>query len=189
QEVDFRMVPARTSVDRQAPTIIPVLIQDFEALMADYPEHQSLRLGLAQLYQQNGQLAQAHELVHALAIELEHPPEVIVLEVQLLGQMDREEQALARLREGVEMNPDSRQLRFLLGRQLVSHEDFEGARTQFAAIVDKNPNDHEIAYSLALINMEMNRLNDAERHFEALLRAGFRTDEVHYYLSYINNQR
>lgn len=185
EEVDFRIIPARTSIDPDADSFLPALISDFHALREEYPAHESLLLSLARLYEQDGELEAAYRLVRRLTEETGGNQEALIQEIGLLEQMGETEQMLERLRRGVELYPQSRQIRILLGRQMVNRQNFGAAREQFQAIVDQDPEDHDILYSLALINMEMGRLNDAARHFETLQRAAFRPNNVHYYLGYI----
>jgi len=61
--IDFRLITNQTAIDNNAALMIDALIADFEELTALYPANQSLRLGLAHLYQQNTQIEQAYELV------------------------------------------------------------------------------------------------------------------------------
>lgn len=187
-EVDFQVVPRRASIDDQVKPDLPALVADFEDLSQHYPENQNIRLSLAQLYEQNDQKEEALALVDDLAEELDYPAEVITLEAQLLESMDRADEALDLLHKGVRRHPESRQLRFMLGRRLVAQEELEGAREQFNAIIKHNPDDLEILYSLSLINLEMNRLNEARRHLQVLAQQDFRPNDVHYYLGYISEQ-
>ena len=185
EEVDFRIIPARSSIAPDPERFLSALISDFHSLLARYPDHVSLQLSLARLYQQDGELDTAYRTIRKVAETTGDSEEVLIQEIELLEAMGENERLLERLRSGVESHPESRQLRIMLGRQMIQQQNFPAAREQFQAIVTANPQDHDILYSLALINMEMGHLNDAARHFDTLQRAGFRPNNVHYYLGYI----
>lgn len=186
--IDFRLIPARLESDAEAGLYRRGLIADLMALSQRHPGEVSMRLALAQLYQQNDQTEEALILVRALAAEMDNPVDIILLEVELLEALGRSQDAVARLRSGVKLHPDDQQMRFQYGRALVSMADFSGASEQFAALVALDPSDYDMLYSLALINLEMNHLREAQVHLENLVAAGHRSDDAHYYLGFIHNQ-
>jgi tetratricopeptide (TPR) repeat protein len=184
--VDFRIISARLTNDPNASLVIDPLIDDFTALLARYPDNDSLKLGLAQLYQQDKQFSAAYALVAPLARALEDRPEVVLMEVQLLESLDDPDRAQARLAEALETHPDHKQLRFMYGRKLIMQQRFEEAREQFRIIVQQDPSDFDIVYSLALLSMEVNQFDEARSYLNRLVLNGKRLDDAHYYLGHIN---
>ena len=186
--IDFRLITNQTAIDNNAALMIDALIADFEELTALYPVNQSLRLGLAHLYQQNTQIEQAYELVRVLAQEMNDNPEVVILEVDLLEQMGNTALAEKRLEQGLRNNENHKELRFQYGRKLLDEQRYREAHDQFQIIVEQFPEDYDMLYSLALISMEINMLNEAKQYFQRLVENAQRLDDAHYYLGYINVQ-
>ncbi|MFT5321501.1 MAG: tetratricopeptide (TPR) repeat protein [Pseudohongiellaceae bacterium] len=186
--IDFRLISNQTASDTNAPLVIDALIADFEDLRTVYPENQSLRLGLAHLYQQNEQVEEAYELVRNLAREMDDNPEVVILEVDLLEQMGEAELAKRRLEQSLRNNKNHKELRFQYARKLVDEQRYREAHDQFEIIVEQFPDDYDMLYSLALISMEINMLNEAKLYFSRLVENSHRLDDSHYYLGFINTQ-
>jgi tetratricopeptide (TPR) repeat protein len=186
--IDFRLITNRTALDDNAALFLDALIADFNDLRIKYPQDQSIRLSLAHLYRQNDQVAESYALVSELAVELDDAPEVVILEVELLEQMGETEQARRRLQQALRSNENNKQLRFQYARKLVDEERYREARDQFKIIVEQNPDDFDMLYSLALISMEINALKDARSYFERMVENAQRLDDAHYYLGYISMQ-
>ncbi len=186
--IDFRLITNQTAIDNNAALMIDALIADFEELTALYPANQSLRLGLAHLYQQNTQIEQAYELVRVLAQEMNDNPEVVILEVDLLEQMGNTALAEKRIEQALRNNENHKELRFQYGRKLLDEQRYREAHDQFQIIVEQFPEDYDMLYSLALISMEINMLNEAKQYFQRLVENAQRLDDAHYYLGYINVQ-
>ncbi len=186
--LDFRLITNRTAMDTNANLFLDALISDFEELRIQYPADQSLRLGLAHLYQQNEQTEQSLELVSALSREMNDNAEVVILEVELLEQMGEGDKAKRRLQQALRNNDNHKELRFQYARKLVDEERYREARDQFKIIVEQFPDDYDMLYSLALISMEINMLNDAKLYFQRLVDNAQRLDDAHYYLGYISIQ-
>lgn len=186
--VNFRLISARTASDPNASLFLDALINDFEALAGRFPDNESLRLGLAHLYQQNQQIRQAYNIVQQLAKEMDDNPEIVILEVQLLEMLGESSRAQRRLAQSLRSNPAHKQLRFMYGRKLIEQERFQDAREQFSIIVEQNPDDFEMVYSLALLSMEVNMFTEARDYLQRLVVNGQRLDDAHYFLGFISAQ-
>lgn len=186
--VDFRLITNRTAVDTNAGLFIDALIEEFEELKTVYPENQTLRIGLAHLYHQNEQIAEAYDIISTLSGEMNDNPEVVILEVELLELLGEEEKARRRLQQALENNVNHKQLRFQYARKLVDEQRYLDARDQFAIIVEQYPDDFDMLYSLALLSMEINLLTDARQYFQRLVNNAQRLDDSHYYLGFISAQ-
>jgi tetratricopeptide (TPR) repeat protein len=187
-EIDFRLITNRTAVDANAALFIDGLIDDLESIQEAYPADQSLRLALAHLYQQNDQVESAYELISGLAEEMNDHPDVVILEVELLEMLGEEERAQRRLQQALRRNENNKELRFQYARSLVDDQRYLEARDQFAIIVEQNPEDFDMLYSLALLSMEINVLSDARQYFERLVENDQRLDDSHHYLGFISTQ-
>ncbi len=187
--VEFRIISQRLAADPGADLLLDVLISDLEAIRTRYPEHRSLRLALIQLYQQNKQIDEAYEVARVLAIELDDDPEVVVLEVRLLELMEEPERAQRRLEKSVQEHPDNKQLRFMYGNRLLGAQRFAEAKTEFSRIIEQDPDDFDMMYSLALLNLQMNMFDEAATYLNTLVRNGEHLDDAHFYLGNIYVQQ
>ncbi|MDT8398020.1 MAG: tetratricopeptide repeat protein [Pseudomonadales bacterium] len=188
RDVDFRLISGRTALDNDATLILDGLISDFEALVQRFPDNESAQLSLAHLYQQNKQYQLAYERVRDLAKKMNDAPEVVILEVQLLEMLGEEAHAVRRLQQSLRNNPQHKQLRFLYARKLVEEKKYQAAQTQFALIVEQNPDDYDMLYSLALISMEIQLYSDARVYLQTLVDNGQRLDDAHFYLAFLSEQ-
>lgn len=188
EQVNFRLISGRMASDPNGALYRDALIGDFIDLQARFPDNESLQLALAQLYQQNDQATEAYAILTRLAEELDDNPEVVLLEAQVLDTLGEPDRARERLAEALETHAEHKQLRFIYGRKLIEQRDFQGAREQFAILVEQDPGDYDIVYSLALLSLEVNQFDEARSYLERLVINGKRLDDAHYYLGFINAQ-
>lgn len=187
--VEFRLISQRLANDPGADLLLDALIGDLEAIRARYPQHKSLRLALIQLYQQNKQLQEAYDVARVLAAELDDDPEVVVQEVRLLELMEQPERAQRRLQQSVQAHPDNKQLRFMYGNRLLGAQRFAEAKTEFSRIIEQDPHDFDMMYSLALLNLQMNLFDEAASYLHTLIQNGEHLDDAHFYLGNIYVQQ
>lgn len=187
-DVDYRLISNRANNNLEIQPILSILINDFETLFTTYPQHFTLRLAMAQLYRQNGQLQEAYEMLNQLALENDDPVEILIAEVAVLEEMGETRLASRRLENSLDDKPNNKQLRFAYGRKLVEAGNYREAMQQFEIIVDQDPQDYEMLYSLALISIEANQLTAARNYFQRLLVNGQRLDDTHYYLALISDE-
>lgn len=164
------------------------LVSEYEQLLSTHPHNTELLVGLGLLYQQQKQPEQAL-LVARQA--LEQDPQLIsaaVLEAKLLSQLNKPEEAIARLTDLLNQHPDNSRLRLHYAR-LLAGIDLNEAQRQFQLLVDQSPNDPELLFSLALITNEQGDLDAAAEHFEKLTQFHKRKSSAHYYLGRIAEKR
>lgn len=206
QPVDFRLLSARVANDENSTLILRGLIGDYEQLLLRYPTNDSLRLSLTHLYQQNQQPQLALELIQELLDEADQRErngtpapqqavgraldggDLIVLEVQLLDMLEDRERSLRRMQQGVRKYPGHKDLRYMYGRRLISEQNYPAARAEFAVLVEQNPRDFDLMYSLALLSMEVNMYAEAKNYLQRLVANGQKLDDAHYYLGFIAGQ-
>lgn len=187
-DIDFRLIPARSANDANAALILDALIADFQALLLRHPDTPSLRLGLAMLYEQNQQTQEAYDLVAVVARESNNDADIVMQEVRLLELLEQGDLAQRRLEEALQTNPEHKQLRFLYGRKLISEERYRDAKDQFTLLVEQDPRDFDMLYSLALLCMEVNMFEEARGYLQRLVANGQKLDDAHYYLGFIDAQ-
>lgn len=187
-DIDFRLIPARSANDDNAALILDALIADFEALVQRHPDTPSLRLGLAMLLEQNQQPREAYALVAALARESNDDADIVLQEVRLLEALGEDDKARRRLEEALKASPQHRQLRFMYGRKLITEQRYRDAKDQFTILVEQDPRDFDMVYSLALLSLEVNMFEDARSYLQRLVVNGQKLDDAHYYLGFIDAQ-
>jgi tetratricopeptide (TPR) repeat protein len=185
EEADFRLIPSRTVNDTSASLILDALIADYVAQSLRFPQSLTLKLGLAMLYEQNNQIPEAHAVIADLALEMPDNPELVIQEIQLLERLGETQRAQRRLQQSLRDHPQHKQLRFMYGRKLITELRYQEAKEQFTLLVEQDPEDFDMVYSLALLCMETGMYEEARSYWQRLLVNGQKTDEAHFYLGYI----
>ena len=165
------------------------LLKTFDAILMEYPDHRSLKLGKAILLQQAGRDEEAMQLCDQL---LKHDPKYVkalILKGRILNKLGRGDEAEKMLADAVERYPDRPRLRLLYARVLVHINKLGHARIQFEELLKQSPNDVEILISLALIALENDMLDQAETYFKRLLKLGQRKGMTSYYLGRISEKK
>lgn len=205
EPVDFRLLSARIAASSNAgnaPPSLAGLIEDYTALLQRYPQNDSLRLSLSHLYQLDKQPEPALALIRQMRREAEQRErskvepapgtiaggDLVLLEVQLLDILDDKEASLRELQKGVKAYPQHKDLRYMYGRRLINDRKYPQARAEFAVLVEQNPNDYDMLYSLALLSMEVNLYAEAKNYLQRLVVNGQKLDDAHYYLGFIEGQ-
>jgi tetratricopeptide (TPR) repeat protein len=93
------------------------------------------------------------------------------------------------LQRAVESNPGDQGLRLTYARLLVDIKEYEQARVQFEKLHQASPDDVELLYTLGLLSLESQRLDDAEKYMMMLVRLNQREGEAQYYLGRIYENR
>ncbi|MES2606182.1 MAG: tetratricopeptide repeat protein [Pseudomonadota bacterium] len=202
EPVDFRLLSARIAANAatQKPALTG-LIEDYAALLQRYPTHDSLRLSLSHLYQLDKQPAPALALIRQMLQEAQQRErsrlpaagtiaggDLVLLEVQLLDIMEDTDGSLRELQKGVRSYPQHKDLRYMYGRRLINDRKYPQARAEFAILVEQNPKDYDLLYSLALLSMEVNLYAEAKNYLQLLVVNGQKLDDAHYYLGFIEGQ-
>ena len=104
----------------------------------------------------------------------------------LLLKLDRREEAVISLHKAVLARPDNQKLRLTYARLLVDVKQYEKARVEFEILHQASPQDADLLYSLGLLSLESQRLDDAEKYMLELVQMKQREGESQYYLGRIN---
>lgn len=186
EDIDFRLIPSRTASDSSAALILDALIADYLELYQRLPQSRTLRIGLAMLYQQNNQNQQALDVIAALSRDTNDDPEIVMEEIKLLEVLGETALAQRRLQQSLKSYPRHKQLRFMYGRKLITEQRFTEAKDQFTILVEQDPLDFDMLYSLALLSMEVKMFSDARSYLQRLVLNGQKLDDAHFHLGYIN---
>ena len=123
------------------------------------------------------------------ALELEEIEGAYNARAKLLLQLGRREEAVSSLEQAVNRLPNDKSLRMTYARLLVDMKQYEKARVQFERLYVESLEDDELLYTLGLLSLESDRLDDAEKYLLKLLETGEREGEALYYLGRINEGR
>jgi len=104
----------------------------------------------------------------------------------LLLKLGRREEAVISLHKAVLARPDNQKLRLTYARLLVDVRQYEKARVEFEILHQASPRDADLLYSLGLLSLESQRLDDAEKYMLDLVQMNQREGESQYYLGRIN---
>jgi len=104
----------------------------------------------------------------------------------LLLKLGRREEAVISLYKAVLATPDNQKLRLTYARLLVDVKQYEKARVEFEILHQASPQDADLLYSLGLLSLESQRLDDAEKFMLKLVQMNQREGESQYYLGRIN---
>ncbi len=161
----------------------------FAELTKQYPDIRELKLGHAILLHQGGEYASAMALADQLLGQDRDYVPALMVKGRTLNKLGRHAEAVELLAQAVQRHPDTHRLRLLYGRVLVHAGQLNLARKQFEYLAKQAPEDSDVLTSLALITLENNMEQEAERYFERLLTLGERNDTAHYYLGRLHDQQ
>ena len=108
--------------------------------------------------------------------------EAIILHTNILGRMNRNEEALSLLKAQVEAQPDNAVLSMFYARKLVDAKNLEAAYAQFNRLLESSPKQYDARYAAGLISLRLGKFDASRSHLETLLKANQRTSDAHFYL-------
>ena len=158
------------------------LVEQLTAPYTNIPEAQFARAQAAANANQDAQALAAIERAQALRPEWEP---AVLFKAQL-QQRTSSKQALETLSRFLGDFPKAREVQIAHARLLVGEKRYEEARREFAKLLDENRNDPEIIYAVALLSLQLNDLDLAEKHLKNLLELGVSDpNPLRYYLGQI----
>lgn len=163
------------------------LLLSFDRLLLKYPDNSQLLFGKALLLQQDNQTEAALELLENQPASSEEISPLL-LRVRLLQSLDRTEEALPLLEDGLELHPNDKRLRLAYARILVEQGRLEEASAEFTTLLQQNPEDDDLRLSLALVNMEAKAWNEAQAYLRDLIDRDSHVDVAHFNLGLIHEQ-
>ncbi len=164
------------------------LLDQYQALLTEHPENTELLVGTGLLLQQVQRPEDALVMAQRAVSVKEDLIPAVILEAKLLSQLKRPEEALKRLAELLNRNPENKRLRLQYAR-LLAGIDLPKAKIEFEQLVEQSPKDPELLFSLALIYNELEEFDSAEESFLKLTEFDKRRSSAHYYLGRISEKR
>lgn len=163
------------------------LVNELNGLSAEFPQDPALLLTQALVHAEFEQYLQAQEKLDALFVVEPYQHQALLLEARVRIS-SQSSSPFARIERALRINPEDSLLRLEYARLLTS-TDMAAARGQFEILSAQNPQDADLLLSLALINRETGDDLAARAYLRQALTLGRRTDEAHYYLGRIAEDR
>lgn len=164
------------------------LLQAISRLLDKYPNDNQLKFSKAILLEKTGKLEEALNLSNELLLS-DNNLNVIILKVNTLKELGRNQQAVDFLQEKVSILPDNRRLRLIYARILFEVRRLDLAKEQYLWALNETPSDGDILFALALISMEQNNNEDSIHYLNRMIRWNNRVGEAHYYLGVIAERK
>lgn len=112
-----------------------------------------------------------------------------LFQAQLLNRESRAK-ALDYLRTFLGANSKAQEVRLGYARQLINDKKFPEARLEFQRLLDDNPQNGDIAVTVALLSVQMNDLDVAEVQLKRVLDMDYKDpDAVRFHLGQVNEER
>ena len=159
----------------------------------------AVTLKIAQKYQDRGYAHFLHGMMAAQGGEpleaLEYLDKALASEdiegahnakARVLLKLGRPEEAVISLHNAVLARPDDQKLRMTYARLLVDVKQYVKARIEFEKLHQASPDDADLLYTLGLLSLESQRLDDAEKYMLKLVKMDQRKGEAQYYLGRVN---
>jgi tetratricopeptide (TPR) repeat protein len=157
------------------------LLAAIQSLLAEYPDNIQLRICQTLMLEELGQQKLA---LRELQLVFDVDPgqlQAIVLDAKLRQDMGQRKNIYKRIKAALEEQPGNMRLRMQYAR-LLTRTDLAEAERQFVILLEQEPEDPDLLFSLALIQRERANLDGARNNLERLLELNVRTDEAQYYL-------
>ncbi len=158
-------------------------------IVSEHPDNAYAHLAYGELATLLGRYPKAEAALNkSLGIEPELQA-ALISHARLIYQMGRPEEALAHLSLAIADIEDNEKLRLAYGRMLLEAKRYRQAKKQFTILSQAAPEDSDYLYTLALLALDMDEVDQAELHLKRLLQLGERVSESHYYLGRIAESR
>ena len=145
--------------EQNADTVLAVTERIAEA----YPERAYAQYLHAMLAAQSGRSEEALEYFDR-SLELDEIEGVHATRAKVLLKMGRSSEAVISLRKAVERNPDDQSLRLTYAQGAGRRQGIRKGAGRIRKLHQASPDDAELLYTLGLLSLESQRLDDAEKY-------------------------
>jgi tetratricopeptide (TPR) repeat protein len=165
-----------------------VSLQLVRDLAQPYPKLPEAHLAVAQVAAAAGRQDDAlAEVRQALALRPDWD-DAVMFEVQLLRA--RPDQAAAELKRFLAANPSHDEVRLVYARVLIDRKQYREARDEFQRLLAAHPDNADLAFTVAVLSMQLGDLGRAEKELQEALKNGKKDkDTVEYYLGQLSESK
>jgi len=160
-----------------------------EELMAGHQDDPEVLFAYAQVLTRLAELPRAREVLEQVLVLTPEDEKAAMTYVAVLNQLGQEAEALAWLEGTLKKNEDNFNLRIFYARILSDLKRFDEARRQFEILAVKEPTNSDVLFSLGLLYLQANSLEDAEIYFTRLSETKGHVDDASYYLGRIAEEQ
>lgn len=160
------------------------LLAAYQELLQQDPRNEQLLIGTGLLLEQQGNYEQAMQMAHQTLKYYPQSMAAAVLEANLLHQMKRDTEALAKMADLLSLYPDNTRLRQQYAR-ILSSTDLAQAQQQFTLLAQQVPHNGDIWLSLGIVALQRQDKKAASGAFETLLDLNQHLSTAHFYLGQI----
>jgi tetratricopeptide (TPR) repeat protein len=172
---------AKAITEEEESTQIVELISAYQQLELPQEKQPTILLATAILHRDNAQLDLAEQVAKAFLLAAPDNQRGLLLLAQVLHQLDRIDEAVLLIEDTLTRKPDDRKLRLQYARFLTI-TDRNQAIVQFKALHDQNPNDQEINFLLALLQLNQGEEQQAAVLFKQAASKPSLSADAHYHL-------
>ncbi len=160
------------TASRAAPPVDPritVMERVLEALPGGKGAEAPARIAYARVAAAAGDPDRANATIAALREEAPDNDRYAIYQATLLRSLGRIDEGLDVLRTQLARHPGNADLRAVYARLLVGAKRLESARAQFEKLLESAPDRLQERYALALLLLQMDHRDEAERHLRVLV--------------------
>lgn len=139
--------------------------------------------------QRVGQFSKAEEAIDRCLALRPGAVEAIGLRVRVLQQQKREEEALTYMAGAARQYPGETRLGLMYARMLVDARRLEEAIAQYEQLLARVSPNTDILLTLGMINLQLNRLGEAEKYLVQVAQDGEAGNDARFYLGWIEEGR
>ena len=166
-----------------------VALSVMEALVATRAGDTDAQVAYALLAMRAENLPKAQEAMERLVSKTDINPNLALAYVALLQKQGKAAVGVNFLERALKRAPEDLGLRLLYARLLADDRQFEAARRQFALLERKAPDNADVLYALGLLNLQANKVPEAEGNFLKLAKVPERESDAAFYLGQIEESR
>ena len=159
-----------------------------EGLVASFPDDSGLLITVANFYFQVSSFDKALKVINVL-LEESMNPKRLSLKARILIAKGEIEKAKNLLSSYLSENEKELGLRVLLAQLLFDQKDFEKAKGQYQRALELRPNDGSLLLALAIVFLQQENDEAAEKIFARMIRWGLRIDDAYYHLAGIMERK
>lgn len=157
------------------------LLQSYRNLLPRYNRDEQLLVSIGLLLQQQNNFDDAMSFAQKALTLYPRSIPAAILEANLLHELKRDREAIAKMGDLLAYYPDNASLRNQYAH-ILTHYDMGLAQQQFAIIALQQPKNTDAILSLGIIAMERKDYKTATKAFEKLLTVDEQASTAHYYL-------
>ncbi len=172
---------------RMPPELRQQLLERFNGLEEKYADNPHVAIGLALIMQSLQQYDDALHAAKRAKKQLGDSENLTLLIARLQQQKGDREAALATLQHALSAQPQSRALRLHYAR-LLAEDDLTATYQQLKILLEQNPADIELKYTLAVTSRQLGKNEEASGLFRALLGNPLLSASSHFQLGEMAEQ-